>query len=207
MLPVQLCRKRLRHRVNFHGRRKRTAGWHHCRVPPMRLRTFPLRTWRRSQRRSRMIRLRSSSLGNVAEGQKSMQRVLDLPNATNEEPDAKHFLAMVQLDSDDKDPTPSEAEVNEILATDPNYVPALMARADIQLRRGDAKSAATIYSGILQKLPDFAPAQKRLAAIYVEEPANLDRGYELANKARRTLPDDPALATTLGTLSYLRKVH
>src|SRR5438270_1004912 len=134
-----------------------------------------------------------------------MQRVVDIPNATNEQLDTKRFLAMVQLDSDDKDPSPSEGEVNNVLAADPNYVPALMARADIQLRRSDAKSAAAIYNGILQKFPDCAPAQKRLAAIYAEDPANLDRGYELANKARRTLPDDPVLATTLGTLSFQRK--
>jgi len=147
------------------------------------------------------------SLGNVTEAQQAMQRVIDKPNATNQQPDAKRFLAMIQLDSDDKDPTPSDGEVNKILATDPNYVPASMARADIELRRGDAKSAATIYTGILQKFPDFAPAQKRLAAIYAEDPANLDRGYELASKARRTLPDDPVLASTLGTLSYGRKEY
>jgi uncharacterized protein HemY len=95
--------------------------------------------------------------------------------------------------------------VNSVLAADPDYIPALMARADIQLRRGDMKSAATIYTGILQKLPDFAPAQKRLAAIYSEDPANVDKGYELASKARRTLPEDPTLARTLGVLSWQRK--
>src|SRR5438552_1412603 len=136
-----------------------------------------------------------------------MQRVVDKPNATNQQPDAKRFLAMIQLDSDDKDPSQSESEVNEILAGDPNYIPSLLARGDINLRHGDTKAAAAIYTGILQKFPDFAPAQKRLAAIYAEDPANLDRGYELANKARRTLPDDPALASTLGTLSFQRKEY
>ena len=147
------------------------------------------------------------SLGNVSEAQQAMQRVVDIPNATNEQQDAKRFLAMIQLDSDDKDPSPSEGEVNKILAADPNYVPAMMARANIQLRRSDTKSAAVVYTGILQKFPDFAPAQKRLAGIYAEDPANVEKGYDLGNKARRTLPDDPGLAATLGKLSFQRKEY
>jgi tetratricopeptide (TPR) repeat protein len=147
------------------------------------------------------------SMGRVAEAQQAMQRVADAPNAPNEQQDAKRFLTITQLDADDKDPSPSESEVNSALAADPNYIPALMARADIQRLRGDAKSAATIYTGILQKFPDFAPAQKRLATIYAEDPANVDKGYELANKARRTLPDDPVLASTLGSLSFQRKEY
>ena len=66
---------------------------------------------------------------------------------------------------------------------------------------------AVIYNGILQKWPDFAPAQKYLAAIYANEPANAEKAYDLANKARRTLVDDPDLRRTLGALSYQRKEY
>jgi tetratricopeptide (TPR) repeat protein len=145
------------------------------------------------------------SLGNVTEAQQAMQRAVDKPNATNQQQDAKRFLTMIQLDFDDRDPARSQGEVDNILAADPKYIPALMARADIQLRRNDAKSATTVYTGILQRFPDFAPAQKRLAGIYAEDPANAEKGYELANKARRTLPDDPVLASTLGRLNFQRK--
>ena len=147
------------------------------------------------------------SLGHVREAQEAMQSVANKPNASTEQSDSKRFLDMLQLDSDEKDPTQSESEVNQLLAADPSYVPALMARADIQLRRGDTKSAASICNGILEKLPDFAPAQKRLAAIYAGDPANADKAYELANKARRTLPDDFGLAITLGRLNFQRKEY
>jgi len=60
---------------------------------------------------------------------------------------------------------------------------------------------------VLQKWPDFAPAQKRLASIYVNEPANAGKAYELASKARRSLGDDPDLARTLGTLSFQRREY
>ena len=49
--------------------------------------------------------------------------------------------------------------------------------------------------------------QKRLASIYVNEPANAGKAYDLASKARRTLVDDPGLAKTLGALSFQRKEY
>jgi uncharacterized protein HemY len=73
------------------------------------------------------------------------------------------------------------------------------------LQRNDAKSAAGIYSQILSKYPDFAPAQKRLAAIYAENPDDLAKAYDLAMKARKVLIDDPELARTLAELSFERK--
>jgi tetratricopeptide (TPR) repeat protein len=145
------------------------------------------------------------SVGRVAEAQQAMQRVANAPAATPEQQDARDFLALTQLDSDDKDPSPSENDVNTALAANNGYVPALMARAAIQMRKGDAKAAVAIYTSVLQQWPDFAPAQKRLAAIYAGDPATADKGYELANKARRILPDDPVLEKTTGILSFQRK--
>jgi Flp pilus assembly protein TadD len=136
-----------------------------------------------------------------------MQRVLNSPTATPEQQDAKNFLAMTSLDSDDKTPSSSDADVDRTLATNKDYVPALMARAASEMRKGEGKAAATIYTEVLQRWPDFAPAQKRLAAIYAADPATADKGYELGNKARRVLPDDPALAKTLGILSFQRKEY
>src|SRR5438477_9779826 len=120
-----------------------------------------------------------------------MQQIANLNGADKEQQDAQRFLAMTELDSDGKDPTSSESEVTSVLAAEPNYVPALMARGDIQLRRGDLKSADTLFNQVLQRYPDFAPAQKRLAVIYADDPANVEKGYGLATNARRIQPDDP----------------
>ena len=114
---------------------------------------------------------------------------------------------MAALDSDDAIPANAENEVTKALGAQPDYTPALMAKAAIQLQKGDAAEASAIYNSILQKWPDFAPAQKRLASIYANEPANASKAYELANKARRSLVDDPDLARTLGALSFQRKEY
>jgi uncharacterized protein HemY len=99
----------------------------------------------------------------------------------------------------------AEPEIQKILAAKPSYVPALMARAALVAQRGDSKSAEGLYTTILRRLPDFAPAQKGLAAIYADTPANRGMAYSMALKARTTLSDDPDLARTLGVLSYHQK--
>src|SRR5437764_1970045 len=121
--------------------------------------------------------------------------------------EAALFLSMAALDSDDAIPANAENEVTKALVAQPDYMPALMAKASIRLQAGDTAEASGIYNSILQKWPDFAPAQKRLASIYVNQPANAGKAYELASKARRTLVNDPDLAKTLGTLSFQRKEY
>jgi Flp pilus assembly protein TadD len=147
------------------------------------------------------------STGKSNEAQETMRRLANGPAAAPERGEAALFLAMVALDSGDAIPGNAENEVTKALAAQPDYVPALMAKAAISLRKGDTAEASAIYNGVLQKWPDFAPAQKRLASIYVNEPANAGKAYELASKARRSLADDPELAKTLGILSFQRKEY
>jgi tetratricopeptide (TPR) repeat protein len=147
------------------------------------------------------------STGKTNEAQEAMRRVANEPPASTERGEAALFLSMAALDSEDAIPSNAESEVAKALAEQPDYVPALMAKAAIRLQKGDTAEASAIYNGILQKWPDFAPAQKRLASIYVNEPANASKAYDLASKARRTLPGDPGLAKTLGALSFQRKEY
>src|SRR5256886_4046265 len=135
-----------------------------------------------------------------------MRRVANGPAAPPEQAEAALFLSMIALDSD-AIPANAENEVTKALAAQPDYVPALIAKAAIRLQKGDTAEASGIYNSILQKWPDFAPAQKRLASIYVNESANAGKAYELASKARRTLVDDPALAKTFATLCFQRKEY
>ena len=146
------------------------------------------------------------SIGKTNESQDAMRRIANGP-ASSDRSDANLFLSLIALDSDDTVPANADEEVTKALAAQPDYVPALMAKAAIRLQKGETAEASTIYNNILQKWPDFAPAQKRLAAIYVNDPANMSKAYELASKARRTLPEDAGLAKTLGILSYQRKEY
>ena len=80
-----------------------------------------------------------------------------------------------------------------------------MVKAAIKMQRNQPGEAAAIYSKVLQYYPDFAPAQKRLAAIYAENPNDIEKAHELALKARSSLRDDPELARILARISFQRK--
>jgi tetratricopeptide (TPR) repeat protein len=145
------------------------------------------------------------SLGRISESRLAMRRVLESHPDPRQLNDGKSFLEMTALDQNPEQVAKSEPEIQKILAVDPHYIPALMARADLQVQRSDPRTATDIYSDVLRRYPEFAPAQKRLAALYLEDPNRMDEAYSLAVKARNALPDDPELAKILGEISYKRK--
>jgi Tfp pilus assembly protein PilF len=53
----------------------------------------------------------------------------------------------------------------------------------------------------LAKNPEFVPALNNLAYIYADKLNNVDKAYELAQKARK-LRSDPSVADTLGWVLY-----
>src|SRR5438270_11392793 len=82
-----------------------------------------------------------------------------------------------------------------------------MAQAALVTQRRQIKPATEMYNDILRRLPDFAPAQKRLATLYAQDPSKVPGAYDLATKARKTLPDDPEISELLGQLSYDKKKY
>jgi TolA-binding protein len=82
-----------------------------------------------------------------------------------------------------------------------------MARAALDERRGQVNSATEVYRDVLRRWPDFATAQKRLARLYAQEASTTAAAYDLASKARKTLPDDAQLAELLAQLSYQKKEY
>jgi tetratricopeptide (TPR) repeat protein len=147
------------------------------------------------------------SLGKVNEARDAMQKVVTAAPDSAEAADAKKFLALTALEENPKELTAAEPEVQRELKSNPKYVPALMAQAALHAQRGEVKPATEIYSDVLRRFPDFAPAQKHLAVLYVKEPSTIAAAYDLATKARKTLPDDPELAELLGRLSYEKKEY
>jgi Flp pilus assembly protein TadD len=146
-------------------------------------------------------------LGKVNEARDAMQKVLTNNPDPAHAADAKKFLALTALVGNPKESMAAETEVQKELKSDPEYVPALMAQAGLDAQRGQVKPATEMYSGVLRRFPDFAPAQKRLAALYAQEPSTVAAAYDLASKARKTLPDDPELSELLGRLSYEKKEY
>jgi Flp pilus assembly protein TadD len=147
------------------------------------------------------------SLGKVSEAREMMQGVLSTAQDSNQSSDANLFLEMIALTAEGANPVAAQPRIEQVLKANPDYVPALMARAAILLQHGESEAAATTYSACLQRFPDFAPAQKRLASLYAGDPEKRDQAYDLAMKARRALPDDPELVQILAELSYQRKQY
>src|SRR5207237_2806438 len=145
------------------------------------------------------------SLGKVAEARQTMQSVLSSGSSSPQSTDAKTFLSVTALSADGNAVASSEAEIDSALSTDPNYVPALAARAALQAKRGDSAGAEATCRQVLQRFPDFVPAQRDLAAILVNDPTKRDAAYDRATKARRTIPGDPLISIVLGRVSYERK--
>jgi uncharacterized protein HemY len=136
-----------------------------------------------------------------------MQKALTNNPDSSQAADARKFLALTVLDENPKELMAAETEVQQELKSDPQYVPALMAQAALHAQRGQTKPAIEMYIDILHRLPDFAPAQKRLATLYAQDPPTVPAAYDLAAKARKTLPEDPELSELLGQLSYEKKEY
>ena len=145
------------------------------------------------------------SMGRVSEARQAMQRLLALSPNSNQQSDASLFLRMTALDQEGVELVATETEIENALKANPNYVPALMAKAGRPRRSGESIAVAAIYTEILRRFPDFAPAQKQLALLYLDTPEKRVDAYDLAAKAGRSLPDDPELAQILAELSYERQ--
>ncbi len=144
------------------------------------------------------------SLGKIKESRDAMKSALEHSPSPVLSQDVECFLSMTDL-SDGSQVSAHASQVEELIKSRPGYVPALMARAILETQHGDRNAAKQIYSEVLQQFPDFGPAQKQLAAIYLEEPRDDAKAYEFAIKAHHSLPDDPETAQILGKACYRRK--
>src|SRR5439155_21793770 len=113
------------------------------------------------------------SLGKVNEARDVMQKALTTGPDSPQAADARKFLALTALDENPKELMAAEIEVQKELKSNPEYVPALMAEAALYAQRGQIKPATEMYLDILRRWPDFAPAQKRLATLYAQEPSTV----------------------------------
>ena len=117
--------------------------------------------------------------------------------------DARSFLALTSaLAAGPEEVAAAEAVASAQLKRNGKHVPALMIKAALESQRGQAEAAAKSYSVILKNHPDFAPAQKELAALYAKDPEELARAKSLAVKAREVLRSDLELTRTLAEISF-----
>jgi Tfp pilus assembly protein PilF len=92
--------------------------------------------------------------------------------------------------------------IEQVLKSDPGYVPALEALAALSEKKADVRTAKQTYEKVLNTYPDFAPAKKSLAILYAEDSSDDKKAFGLASKAREAFPDDPELAKAFGMLVF-----
>jgi Flp pilus assembly protein TadD len=143
------------------------------------------------------------SVGRVADAETNMQNALRPGTAFTRTDEARRFLSFSPLAWDLAKAQLATAQIQEALKADPNYAPALLAAAVVYEQQNNLNAARQACEKVLARYPYFAPANKRLAALYVALGDN-QKAYNQASKAREALPDDPEVARTLGVVLYQR---
>ena len=116
--------------------------------------------------------------------------------------DARRFLALTDLADNPSQALAAQAQVDAILKSTPDYVPALVIQAEIEEQKSDSAAAARTDESILAKYPDFAPVERRLLMLYMKDPANDNKAYPVGVKAHEAYPDDPEIDADLGMIVY-----
>jgi tetratricopeptide (TPR) repeat protein len=142
------------------------------------------------------------SLGQVADAQAAMQIALQAASPFSRTNNAKRFLDMLALSENPSQALAANAQVGQILNSEPEYVPALMVMAAISEQKSDVSAAKQIYEKVLSRYADFSPAQKRLAILLAGNKEDDQKTYALAMKARQVFPGDPDLAKVLGIVAF-----
>ena len=159
------------------------------------------------------------SLGRVAEAQDAMRNALAaLAGTPRESPspgrqakaaEARRFLDFVAASGPGGgaaagSPESMARQVQQVLASNPDYVPGLVLSAMFNEQRGNFKEAARLYERVLARYPQFAPATRNLAFLEYERLGDDSKAFDLAKTARESFPGDVRLARMLGILAYQR---
>ena len=84
-------------------------------------------------------------------------------------------------------------------------IPAMMQLAMIQDQLKNFTASRDVYENVLSVAPNFPLALNNLAALYSEYLGQLDKAYDLAQKAREAVPNDPNIADTLGWILFKKR--
>jgi tetratricopeptide (TPR) repeat protein len=149
------------------------------------------------------VALASYSIGQVSDAASSAKSALQAGTGFSRTAAATRFLDMIALAGAPEQAASSSSRVQDILKSQPDYVPALMVMGAIEDRKPDVRAAEQVYEKVLSLYPDFGPAKRQLAILYAaNQPVDNQKALELAMQAREAFPDDPDVAKALGIMMY-----
>jgi tetratricopeptide (TPR) repeat protein len=100
----------------------------------------------------------------------------------------------------------ARAEFEAFVQRSPKSIAALTMLGVIEQSKGNIKGARDRFEQVLQIDPEAAVAANNLAWIYGEDGGNLDVALQLAQTARRRLPDAAEVNDTLGIIYYKKNL-
>lgn len=127
----------------------------------------------------------------------ALQRVVAL------QPDSPTgFLMLSRLYIVSKEKDKALANLQQAVAKNPKNVEALMLIAVINEQQNNFAVARDSYEKVVAISPKFAVALNNLAFLYSERFGELEKAFQLAQRAREALPLDPNIADTLGWIVF-----
>ena len=128
-----------------------------------------------------------------------LRKALEIqPNLTQ----AYTFLARIYMDSGESDR--ALENLTAVVQRNPRDNGAWFIIGTLQEKKQDYAAARDAYEKSLEAEPRFPATLNNLAYIYAIRMGQLDKGLELARKARELAPQDPNIADTLGWIAYLK---
>jgi tetratricopeptide (TPR) repeat protein len=142
--------------------------------------------------------------GRVPEAAGSLQAFLAAGVHGPRQEQAQAMAALIEAAKSPALAAASLADAQRRLASEPDFIPALMVAALARERAADFAGAAQVYEKILARDDFFAPAARELAMIYGEKLGDDDKAEAMALKARKVFTNDPELDYELGVIDYRR---
>ena len=96
-------------------------------------------------------------------------------------------------------------QLEQVIAREPKDIRSLMSLATLYEKTGAPEKSRETYERLIAIAPDFAPALNNLAYIYLERLKQVDRAYQLAEKARSLQPGEGSIADTLGWVLFRKR--
>lgn len=130
----------------------------------------------------------------------------ELKKAISLEPNsADAYFLLAELYYTTKQDRQALADLQKVVTADPSRTQALMLMGSIQMVEKDYPAARDTYEKTIAVDPNFSPALNNLAYLYSEQFNDIDRGFEMAQRARKLLPDEPHAEDTLGWVLYRKR--
>lgn len=92
--------------------------------------------------------------------------------------------------------------LEQVLGKDPKSIGSMMLCGTLYQRRNEVEKARAVYERLLALNPRMPAALNNLAYLYLEQVGDVEKAFDLAQRAREAAPEDPYVADTLGWILY-----